>query len=465
MGDNIWLVQEIQYILNMTLTLQAKITAVSINSHDIQKDHIFIALKGQHYDGGNFIPHALGKGAAFCIANISESKNIKDKNNVVFVKDTFILLKKMAHFRRQSLKGRVIAVTGSAGKTSIKEFFTRILQLNYGSCFSSIKNYNNIIGVSLSLCNTHNHYKFYIFELGMNHAGEILVLSQFIRPHVSIITNIQAVHIKNFSSIIEVAMAKTEIIYAMKKYTVCIYGNEFCYQTIVVRLTKNEIRSMTFGSKQSHCFIKYINVYKVYREVYVTCNAKVFKISLPNNLAIYNIYNVQALILCLQELKLAPLRASHSFMSFKSLPGRGEVIYLHQNIIVLNDTYNASPDALLIAIKDLLLYKHPSRRTVLIIGDMLELGINKNKIHQNIDIKHIDRIFCVGELSKELFHQLPKEKKGTWFIGSDAMAEHIIDYIVERDVILVKGSNTVKMESIILRLKNIYQIDNESIVE
>ena len=182
---------------------------VSIDSKSIKRGNLFIAIKGKKKDGHNYIREAISNGAISCVV----SKNIKNvsKKRLLKVSNTFSFLKKFAKLKREYSAGKIIAITGSTGKTTVKELIGNLLK-NYGDTFFSPKSFNNAYGVPLSLSNLENSHKFGVFEIGMSKSGEINNLSKIVKPHIGIITNIAEAHIENFKNLRHIAKAKGELI-------------------------------------------------------------------------------------------------------------------------------------------------------------------------------------------------------------------------------------------------------------
>ena len=182
---------------------------VSIDSKSIKRGNLFIAIKGKKKDGHNYIREAISNGAISCVV----SKNIKNvsKKRLLKVSNTFSFLKKFAKLKREYSTGKIIAITGSTGKTTVKELIGNLLK-NYGDTFFSPKSYNNAYGVPLSLSNLESSHKFGVFEVGMSKSGEINNLSKIVKPHIGIITNIAEAHIENFKNLRHIAKAKGELI-------------------------------------------------------------------------------------------------------------------------------------------------------------------------------------------------------------------------------------------------------------
>ena len=171
---------------------------MSIDSKSVKKDNLFLAIKGKNNDGHNYLNEAVSKGAYQCV--ISKNFNKIPKNKVIKVNNTYNFLKKLAILKRNYTNGKIIAVTGSSGKTSVKDLIGNLLN-NYGKTYFSPRSFNNSYGVPLSLCNLQQEHEYGVFEIGMSRKGEIDNLSKIVKPNIAIITNIAEAHIENFKSL------------------------------------------------------------------------------------------------------------------------------------------------------------------------------------------------------------------------------------------------------------------------
>ena len=224
---------------------------VSMNSKSIKRGNLFIAIKGKKKDGHNYIREAISNGAISCVV----SKNIKNvsKKRLLKVSNTFSFLKKFAKLKREYSTGKIIAITGSTGKTTVKELIGNLLK-NYGDTFFSPKSYNNAYGVPLSLSNLESSHKFGVFEVGMSKSGEINNLSKIVKPHIGIITNIAEAHIENFKNLRHIAKAKGELINNISPsgYLIIDRDNQF-YNYFKLKAERKKINLVTIGyDRKSH---------------------------------------------------------------------------------------------------------------------------------------------------------------------------------------------------------------------
>jgi len=231
-------------IYKLTKKKNIKFEGVSINSKMIQKKNIFIAIKGKNHDGHSFAKEALKNKANFCIV----SKNIKNinQNKLIKCKNTINFLNQLAAKKRESSNAKIIAITGSSGKTTLKTLLGNLLA-NYGKTYFSEKSYNNHFGVPLSLCNLENNHQYGVFEIGMNKPHEIRKLSNLVKPNIAVITNIGEAHIENFYNLNGIAKAKSEIIENISKNGFLIINKDDKYFNFLSNIAKKKkIKNISF---------------------------------------------------------------------------------------------------------------------------------------------------------------------------------------------------------------------------
>ena len=210
---------------------------VSINSKQIKKNNLFVAIKGKNHDGHIFVKEALKNKANYCV--VEKKVNILNKTKLIKCSSSINFLNKLAILKRSSTNLKVIGITGSSGKTTLKKLLGKILS-EYGKTYFSQKSYNNHIGVPLSLCNIENDLKYGVFEIGMSNKGEVRKLSNLVKPNIAIITNIGEAHIENFVNLNGIAKAKSEIIDNIKKNGYLILNSDDKYFTYLSKLAKNK---------------------------------------------------------------------------------------------------------------------------------------------------------------------------------------------------------------------------------
>jgi len=427
----------------------------NIDSRRSELGELFFAITAER-DGHNYIPSAVQKGAAGAV--ISHKIQLPNqKTALIQVKDTVQALQLLAKRILQESNSKVIGITGSVGKTTVKEF-TAALISNHRHILKSEGNYNNHLGLPLSLLRLTKEDELAILEYGMSSPGEITALTRIAPPDIAVITNIKPVHFEFFKDIKKIALAKKEILDGMKsKGTAILNGDDSLVKEIA---GKRKGKQLFFGTSKTHD-ISAENIKKdgwngtTFDLNYGQERTKIFipffcKSSLYNFLAAAGV----AYALSIPAQKIAN-QAKHLTV----FSNRGSLVHLENNIKLIDDSYNSNPAALEMAPKDLAVL--PGNRKIAILGDMLELGENETEFHIQAGKKAaqlgLDILVTIGPLSLNM-------AKGALAAGmehsrifsyqdSGKAAEEIKSLLREGDVILVKGSRGIKTEKIINGLK------------
>ena len=423
-----------------------KFEGVSINSKKIKKDNLFIAIKGKNHDGHFFAKEALEKKANYCVVQ----KNIKklDKNKLIKFPNTNFFLNKLAILKRNHLNAKVIAITGSSGKTTLKTLIGKILN-KYGKTYFSQKSYNNHIGVPLSLCNLENDHKYGVFEIGMSNEGEIRKLSSMVKPDIGIITNIGEAHLENFDNINGIAKAKSEIIQNIDKDGYLILNRDdkyFNYLSRIAKKKKINILSFGFSNKADAKLVSNV-LYKNYNDLHFkVLNESIYlKVKNINPLIISNILST---LLTLNILDLDLTKIANFQDLFQSTEGRGKTYRISRykkKFQFIDESYNANPSSVKNAIQNFSNIKKNHEKKFLLLGDMLELGSNSDKYHENLAyfINHsdIDKLFVYGKNAFKTYQKTYKAKQGNILQNLNDFDEIFSNIINKNDYLMIKGSN------------------------
>ena len=419
-----------------------KFDGLSIDSRDIKKDNLFLAIRGKNKDGNKFISSAIKKGASYAIAS---RKNKKYKKKIINVKDTIIFLNKFAKFKRENSSAKVIAITGSVGKTSLKNMLSILLK-KYNNTCASPKSFNNHYGVPVSLSNLKQDDKFGVFEVGMSKKGEINRLSKIIKPNIAVITNIAEAHIENFIDIKGIANAKSEIINNIDNHGTLILNRDdkfFNYLHKKARL-KN-LKIISFGkSKKSDVRLIKIKNNREKKIVVVQLKNSIIELEVKN----VNIYNVLASLTVLSELDLD---IKKNFKTFKDLcpsEGRGKIHKIKRykkNFNLIDESYNANPFSMKNALNNFSEIKKKRFKKYLLLGDMLELGKKSKTYHKElsrlINSSDIDKVFVKGEKTLFTYKKLKKVKRGNICQSNQDVDFILKNIIANNDYLMIKGSN------------------------
>ncbi len=421
---------------------------VSINSKEIKYNDLFVAIKGKKKDGHNFINEALKKGASFCVVS---NKKIKGKK-IIYVKNTLNFLQKLAKIKRDRSSTKFIAVTGSSGKTTVKTMLGNLLK-NYSSSYFSPRSFNNQFGVPLSICNLKVSDNYGVFEVGMNRFNEINRLSSIVKPSIGIITNISEAHLQNFKNIQEIAKAKSEIIYNIKKGGTLILNKDdsfFEYHKNIA--IKNRLKVRSFGFKKGSD-IRFVSIQKKDPNFLLNLRINTKKLILKvNNPNLNYIMNALCCIAVLDELNLNFNKIYNFFKFSKLLSGRGkisEVKKMNKKFYLIDESYNANPSSVKSAIENFSNIKKKGRKKYFLFGDMLELGKKSGfyhkKISKIINKSDIDKTYVYGKKVIETYKLLKKNKKGQIINDLNKFENKIFKILKSGDYLMIKGSNATKL--------------------
>ena len=411
---------------------------IKIDSRNIKKGDLFVAIKGKNKDGHSFINKAFRNGAVAAVA--SKKTGIK---NIIKVKDGLNFLNSFAIEKRDLTHAKIIAITGSSGKTTLKTLLSKILN-KYGNTFYSQKSYNNHYGVPLSLSNMNLNEKFCVFELGMSKKGEINALSKMVKPHLGIITNIGEAHIENFNSVTGIAKAKSELINNISSGGCIILNHDDKYYSFLKKLAlSKKLKVISYGySIKSD--VSFYNSMKDF--IIIKYQNKKYKLFLKDQKKT-NILNLLCCFAVLNILNLDHKEIAKKNKFFESLEGRGKFYRIKRYNKIFNlidESYNANPSSTSTAIKSFSKIKTKNRK-YFIFGDMLELGKKTKDYHklisQEINSSDVDKTFTYGKNTLTTFKYLKKDKKGNILQHLSDFDFLMKDFIQNNDYIMIKGSN------------------------
>ncbi len=451
----LWTSEEAEKATGGKATAKWQATGVSIDSRTVGKGDLFIAIKGENFDGHDFVADALQKGAAAAVVSKIPT-GVTEKSPLLIVKDTFEGLKSLGSFSRARTKAKIIGVTGSVGKTSTKEMIQKALATQ-GKTYATVGNLNNHFGAPLSLARMHKDCDFGVFELGMNHAGEISVLTKIIKPHVAIITTVEAVHLEFFKSVAEIADAKSEIFEGMAGGVAVLNIDNPYYERMRKSAEKSGIkRIISFGQndKADFCLSTVTNTNSG-MQIKSECLGKSYEYSMQVR-GSHQAKNSLGVLAVVDGLGADIQKAIKGISEFQVTKGRGQIHEIPVGTgkaTLIDDAYNASPASMRAALEVLAGRRIMGGRAVAVLGDMRELGPTGGELHANLaqDVvaNNIDIVFTAGSLMQNLHDALPKEKRGAHTKDYAEMIPVIIKAIKPNDVILVKSSNGSKMSKVV----------------
>jgi len=424
------------------------ITSVSIDSRKIEIDSLYIPIKGDQFDGHTFINNAFDKG---CILALTEQK-LKPKGNqiLIYVKNTKIALMELASYYRNKFNIPVIAITGSVGKTTTKDLIASVLSSKY-KVHKTQGNFNNEIGLPLTIFGLNKTHQILIVEMGMNHFGEIHNLSMIAKPDIGVITNIGVSHIEHLVNKKGILRAKCEILDGIKEDGVLIInGDDPMLQQIMPNHTL-----ITYGRNKNHQFYAgYIEITgkNGIHGVFHTpkSSLEITIVALGEHM----IDNALAAIAVAKQLNLSDSDIIKGFKQYKPSKMRMELQAFNNELYVINDTYNASPDSMKAALKALTTMPD-CKRYIAILGNMFELGEHAQDLHKEIGsyiakMHNIDLLITVGNLAKfiqnEAIYAGMSQNKMHHFQTQEDLILQLNKLLLPQDLILVKASRRMELE-------------------
>ena len=422
---------------------------LAIDSRDVKKDNLFLAIKGKYNDGNQYISKAIKKGARYVV---SSKKDIKHKNKIVKVDNPINFLNKFAKLKRDNCNAKILAITGSAGKTSLKNILNILLQ-KYEKTYASPRSFNNRYGVPISLSNLNSNHKFGVFEVGMSKSGEISQLSKMIKPNLAIITNIAEAHIENFRNIKGIAKEKSEIINNIQNNgTIVLNRDDKFFNYLHSKAKLKNIKIVSFGkSKQSDVRLIKIQQNSKIKKITISVKDKILKLRIRD----INIYNVLASVAVLKELDLNLKKSIQVFKNFEPSEGRGRIhkIKRYKKFFrLIDESYNANPLSVKNALNNFSEIKKDNFKKYFLLGDMLELGKKTDIYHRElsrlINSSDIDKVFVKGKKSLFTYKNLNKNKRGNILQCNEDVDLILKNIIANNDYLMIKGSNATGLNII-----------------
>ena len=436
---------------------------VSIDSRSCRPGDLFVALAGPNFDGHDFIEAAVEAGAAAVIAHRAPDSG-KLGVPLLMVEDSLAALTALGAAGRDRSEARLIAVTGSVGKTGTKEALRTCLSAQ-GETTASVASFNNHWGVPLSLARMPRSAAYGVFEIGMNHAGEIGPLSRLVRPDVSVITTVQAVHLENFNNILEIADAKAEIFEGMTPNGVAILNrdNPFfanlreraadCGVTRVVSFGRHPEADMRLTGCSLHATCSAVHAMHKGQAID-------YCLSVPGE---HWVINSLAVLAAVGAVGADLVAAAGELAQLQALKGRGarlEIALPGGVFLLIDESYNANPTSMKAAFAVLGRTKlGQGGRRIAVLGDMLELGPGAPDMHAGLAAPLIeagaDLVFTCGPDMARLHEQLPAARRGAHAADSEALAPLVRDAVAPGDVVMIKGSLGSRMAPIVDAVKSL----------
>ena len=438
------------------------INDISIDTRTIKEGSLFFAIKGKSLDGHDYIKEAIEKKVS---AIVYSRDDIKFENmfptipSLVKVQDTSLALEKLAAaYRKRFNLLQTIAITGSNGKTTTKEMLASILSQK-GKTLSNKGNFNNRIGVPLTLFNLTSDMEYAAIEIGTSEFGEIKVLTDIITPFCGIITNIGNSHLEFFKTPENVLKEKRTLIDGISSDGFIVLNNDNEYLKTIIPQTSKKV--ITFGLYNgADVYAKNIKLWldKPLFDMYIDGNKETIELPIKGK---FNIYNALAAATAAYGLGFSFKEIKEGLAKCTPPKMRMQAQTLGNGAIIVNDAYNANPTSMKESIKSLS-QSYPDRDVILVLGDMLELGENSPQYHAEIGkyintLDFVKSFYLFGDLVNHIKNEIT-DKKTEFFISKKILCEEIMQHITENSLVFIKGSRGMKLDEVYNELITIDKI-------
>jgi UDP-N-acetylmuramoyl-tripeptide--D-alanyl-D-alanine ligase len=429
---------------------------IIINSKDSENNALFVPIIGERVDAHNFISEALQNGAAASLTSKKNAKlNLNEVNEnkaVILVEDTLKALQALAKYYRKRFTLPIVGVTGSVGKTSTREMIAAALSAKYKT-FKTKKNLNGQIGVPITLSNLSNTDEIAVLEMGISEENEMEKLVEMVRPDVAVITNIGIAHIEQLGSKENIRNEKLKIIDKMFDCgKVFLNADDDMLLELKDKL-KQDIIYYGLNNKAQY-YAKDIDTASGFPEFIAVCRGTEIKVKL-SVIGKHNVQNAMVALAVADCYGVFLKDAVKEIENYKGAAGRGKILYKN-DIIIIDDVYNASPDSMISGLNSLLDIQIAGKK-IAVLADMKELGAESIRYHREIGEyiadKNIDILICIGELAKEIAVSAKSNPKDTidiqMFASNILAIKYLKDNIKGGDAVWIKGSNSMKLNEII----------------
>ena len=429
-------------------------SGVTIDSRKLPPGALFVAFKGERVDGHDYVKQALAAGAAGAL--VEHVPQGLGSAPLVVANDVQEALAQLGRASRARTHAKIIAVTGSVGKTGTKEAI-RVALAGVGKVYATHGNLNNHIGLPLSLANLPQDARFGVFELGMNHAGELSMLTAMARPDIAVITNVEAVHLEFFANVEGIADAKAEIMEGLgADGTVILNRDNAFFERLAVKARARGLRIVTFGEREgADCRLTDYRLQDMGAQIEAVIHGTPIAYRLGaigRHWALTSLAALAAALAAGADLADAAAALAH----FHEPDGRGKLMRLvlpNGDATLIDDCYNASPSSTSAAIAKLAELSAAlggKGRTIAVLGDMLELGTASENLHRSLlaplSQHHIDKVYLAGSLMQNLYETLPPAMRAGHAESAKALASQVTQGVRPGDIVLVKGSRGSRMD-------------------
>jgi UDP-N-acetylmuramoyl-tripeptide--D-alanyl-D-alanine ligase len=461
MKEALWTLEELVSTADGRLagTPRLAVTGFSIDTRTIEPGDVFVALKDQR-DGHEFVGEALAKGAALAIVQRDFSLE-GSSGALLHVDDPLMALERLGQWARTRTRARLVAVTGSVGKTGTKEALRKALGA-VGRVHASEKSYNNQWGVPLTLARMPTDTEFAVIEIGMNHAGEIAPLSRLTLPDIALITTVEPVHLEFFPSTEAIADAKAEIFRGMRRGGAAVLNRDNVhFARLASAAERRGARIVSFGTAEmADVRLEKVDVDDLGSHVSASVRGRAvaYRLGAPGR---HIVINSLGLLAVLDLLGVDVTRALAPLADIEAPEGRGKRHVFQTSagtILLIDESYNANPASMRAALATLAeVPRAVFPRRIAVIGDMRELGASGAKLH--LELKEAvlaagaDLVFACGPLTEGLFQSLPEKIRGAWTPSSEGLSDRLLAAVRAGDAVMIKGSLGTRMGPLVAALK------------
>jgi UDP-N-acetylmuramoyl-tripeptide--D-alanyl-D-alanine ligase len=464
MADALWTRDELEAAIEGEIVgaMPRAITGISIDTRTLQPGELFFAIKGEHSDGHDYVERAFAVGAGLAIVSRAFRGDVAGP--FIRVADTLEALNALGKAGRDRSRARIAAVTGSVGKTGTKEML-RLMLGRLGRVHASDKSYNNHWGVPLSLARLPRDADYAVFEIGMNHSGEITPLTRMVRPHAAIVTTVAPVHMAFFRDLDEIAEAKAEIFKGLEASGVAIINMDNAHFPLLAqRATENGAGAIVGFSKwrdtgaEAHLVRLEASAEGSLVEANLLGETVRYRLGAPGE---HLATNSLAALAAVQAVGGDLTRAAEALGEFGAPQGRGAQSLLRiggGTIRLIDESYNANPASMAAAFG--VLAAVAEGRKIAVLGDMLELGAASADMHRAladpIRAAGVDLVFSCGPDMRALHDALPESRRGAWAPDSASLNASLIEALRAGDAVMIKGSLGSRMGQVVEVLKQNY---------
>jgi UDP-N-acetylmuramoyl-tripeptide--D-alanyl-D-alanine ligase len=435
------------------------ITSFSIDTRTLAPGDVFVALQAER-DGHAFVGDAFKKGAAAALVSKGYRRS-KDDGALIRASDSLIALTAVGRAARARSNARIVAVTGSVGKTGTKEMLRLCLD-DAGTAHASERSYNNHWGVPLTLARMPKDAEFGIFEIGMNHAGEIAPLAELVRPHVAVITAVEPVHLEYFASVEAIAEAKAEVLKGLVPGGTAVLPRDNPHFGLLrERASAVGAKLVGFGfAKDADVVCVQANLDAKGSSVIAGLGSQRFpyRVGVPGE---HYVRNSLAVLAVLVALGADPMRRLSALSRISAPAGRGARMVLDVpdgRLLLIDESYNANPASVRAALAAMATTPRGDfPRRIAVLGDMRELGEAAGDLHRGlkeaVDGAGVDLVLACGPMMRLLYDTLKPAQQGGWAPDSGGLVEVLLDTVRPGDAVMIKGSLASKMAPLVEALR------------